>query len=217
MAFGRKNFGGKKRKRTAPHNIADDFEREKHQKDLEKFLSKLNEDGTPKKLLTQSQLMSIIRGAIREHCWMYAPNKLAFENMSTVPDDSSSRRRWHRQCEDCKGWFKKDEVQTDHRIGEHSLKDFDQIWDFYTSISNVSFEGMASLCIPCHDIKSAMERYGYTKEEALIFKKVTAWEALHKKATPQKKFLMDNGFTEDEVSNPTKRREAIWKYFESLE
>ncbi|HHB9680484.1 TPA: hypothetical protein ACOAY7_002867 [Vibrio cholerae] len=207
-----------KRDRTAPHNIADQFEREKHQKELEKFLKQLNPDGTPKKLLTKSALMSIIRGAIREKCWMYTPNKLAFENMSTIPDeDVDSRRRWKRQCEDCGQWFNKSEVQTDHRKGEHSLKDFDEIWDFYLSINNVGFDGMSSLCEECHSIKTMMERYNYTREEALILKKVTAWEKEYKTAGKQKDWLLKKGFSEEEVSNPEKRRQSIWKYFQSQE
>lgn len=215
---GFKRGGGSKRKRTAPHNIADDFERERHEKDLAKHMKNLNEDGTPKKLLTKSGLLSIIRGAIREHCWMYSPNKLAFENMATVPDDDpSSRRRWKRQCESCGEWFKQTDIQTDHKVGEHSLKDWDQVWDFYLSINNVGFSEMSSLCVPCHDLKTAMERYGYTEEQAKIFKNVNLWLSHNKGAKVQKDLLKSYGYSDTQTSNGEKRKECLWDYFSKLE
>jgi hypothetical protein len=210
----RGGFRGKRstRKRTAPHNIADEFEREKHKKDLEGFLKKLNEDGTPKKPLTESQIMSILRGAIREK-WMYAANKLAYLNKAIVPDDDpKTRRRWKAQCEHCKEWFGKNDIQIDHIKGEHSLKSPTEVFEFYDSIMNIGFDEMQALCEPCHSIKGAMERFGYTKQEAIIFKQVTAWEKEHKKVSDQKELLLSYGFSEEEVSNKEKRRECIWKF-----
>lgn len=215
MARGGFRGNKKQRKRTAPHNIADDYEREKHQKDLEGFLKKLNEDGTPKKPLTDSQIMSIIRGAVREK-WMYAPNKLAYLNMAVVPDDDpSSRKRWKAQCEKCKNWFGKNEIQIDHIRGENTLKTPEDFFTFYNNIMNIGFDDMQALCEPCHEIKGAMERFGYTESEAIIFKQVTAWESLHKAVSKQKEVLKSYGFSDDEISNKEKRRSCVWKYIEN--
>lgn len=202
-----------KRQRTAAYNIADDFERDKHKKELEGFLKKLNEDGTPKKPLTESQIMSIVRGAIREK-WMYAPNKLAYLNMGIVPDDDpNTRSRWKCQCEQCKGWFKKGEIQIDHEAGEHSLKTPEDLFKFYDSICNIGFDGMQRLCEDCHTIKTVMERYNLSEEDAITLKKVTAWEKKTPKAADQKKFLKSKGFAEKEVNNTENRRIAALKYF----
>lgn len=217
MAFGRKNFGGNKRKRTAPNNIADDFEREKHQKELDKFLKQLNEDGTPAKPATDSQIMGLLRGAIRER-WMFAPNKLAYLYSNIVPDDDpTTRRRWKGTCERCNSDFKKTDLQVDHIKGENSLRSPEELMDFYDSIMNVGFEDLRVLCIPCHEIVTVMSRYNYTEEEAIIFKKVTAWESLNKTVKKQKELLTFYGFSADEISNKEKRRIAVWKYIESLE
>ncbi|AUR94182.1 hypothetical protein NVP1193O_051 [Vibrio phage 1.193.O._10N.286.52.C6] len=216
MARGGFRGNRSQRKRTAPHNIADEYEREKHKKDLEGFLKKLNEDGTPKKPLTESQIMSILRGAVREK-WMYAPNKLAYLNMAVVPDDDpKTRRRWKAQCEHCQCWFGKNDVQIDHIKGENSLKSPAELFEFHDNIMNIGFDGMQTLCEPCHSIKGAMERFGYTEAEAIIFKQVTAWESANKKVGDQKTLLKSYGFSDDEISNKEKRRECIWKHIESL-
>lgn len=206
-----------KRTRTTPHNIADEFEREKRQKELEKFLKQLNPDGTPKKPLTESQIMSLVRGAIRDR-WMYSPTKLAYLYMNTVPDeDPNSRRKWKVQCEASGEWLKLTDACVDHKKGEHSLKSPDDLFSFYNSIMNVGFDDLQILSVGEHDIKTMMERYNYTREEALILKKVTAWEKEYKTAGKQKEWLLKKGFSEEEVSNPEKRRQSIWKYFESQE
>ena len=206
-----------KRKRNAPHNIPDDFEIEKHNKELVRLLKKLNEDGTPLKPLTESQIMSIVRGAIREK-WAYCDTKLAYLNMKTLPDeDPSTRRRWKVQCEDCGKWFKKSDVAVDHKVGGHSLKTPEDLFDFYDKIINIGFDDLQILCHADHDIKTAMDLFGYTKEEAIIFKKVTAWESKHKTVSKQKELLKSYGFKDEEISNKEKRRTCIWKHIEEKE
>ena len=191
MAFG--GFGRKsnkpKRKRTAAHNMADEFEIEKHEKELVKLLKRLHDDGTPIKTLSESQIMSIVRGAIREK-WSFCDTKLAYLNMKTIPDDDpNTRRRWKVQCEHCLEWFKKTEVSVDHRIGGHSLKSPAELFDFYDKIINIGFDDIQILCHADHDRKTACDLYGYTWDEAGIFKQVTAWESANKKVGDQKTLL----------------------------
>lgn len=202
-----------KRQRTAPHNIADDFEKEKHLKELEKFLRQLDEDGSPKKHLTDSQILSLARGAIRDR-WMFSNTKLAYLNQGIIPDDDpNTRRRWKCQCESCEKWFGKNDIQVDHKVGEHSLKTVEDIIPFADSILNVTFDQLQLLCEECHTIKTAMERYNLTEDEAITFKKVTSWEKKFTKANDQKEFLISKGFKASEVSNSDKRRQAALEYF----
>lgn len=214
----RSNFskGKSKKKREGPYNLPNEEDIASLAKSLETHMGRLNEDGTVKKEMTQSQKMSLIRGAIREK-WMYAPNKLAYLDMNTVPDyDPSTRRRFKVQCESCKEWFTKSNVCVDHVVGEHSLKSLEDFDIFIKSILYVGFDGLQILCHDCHDIKTAMERYNLSDEEVIVFKKVTAWEKQHPKANQQKKFLIENGgFKVKEVSNADLRREAALKYFKN--
>ena len=215
----RSNFksGKPKAKRTGAYNIPNEDDLEKLRKSLESYMKKLDEEGNVLKKMTHSQKMSLIRGAIREK-WMYAPNKLAFLEMNAVPDyDPNTRRRFKWQCNCCKEWFTKAQVQVDHIIGEHSLKDLEDFDSFVESILYVNFSGLQILCIDCHDIKSACERYNLTEEEAIIFKRVTAWEKQYPKAKDQKDFLIKNfGAKVKDVANETLRREVALEYFKSL-
>lgn len=210
----RKSFPKRKPKekveRTTPFNIPDDKELAKVKNDLVKFKKQLKPDGSPLKPLTKSQIMSLCRGAIRQK-WMFASNKLAYMNMGVVPDyDTNTRRRFKVQCEYCLEWFKRDEVVCDHENGEHSLKDGTDIETFADSILNVNFAGLKRTCQPCHDRKTAMERWGYTEEEARIFKMYTAWVGANK-IPKQKEWLQSKGVSLEDCSNEPKRRKS---YFE---
>ncbi|QXN60196.1 hypothetical protein KUA24_129 [Vibrio phage HNL01] len=201
-----------KRQRTAAHNMADEFEIEKHQKELEKLLKRLNEDGTPKKPLTESAILGLCRGAIR-NSWSFCDTKLAYLNMKTVPDtDTTSRRRWKVQCEICNEWFGKNDVAVDHVVGGHSLRSPDDLFEFYDNIINVSFDDLQVLCHTDHDRKTVCDLHGYTWEESGIFKQVTALETLLKNEKARKEFLLGKGFEESEISNKDKRRSAFWKF-----
>lgn len=203
-----------KRKRTAAYNMADEFEIEKHQKELERLLKRLNEDGTPAKPASQSEIMSLVRGAIREK-WGYCDTKLAYLNMKTIPDtDPSSRRRWKVQCEKCLLWYGKNDVAVDHLIGGHSLKSPEDLFTFYDNIINIGFDDLQILCHEDHDLKTACDLHGYTWDEAIIFKKITALESHLKNEKARKAFLLNKGFDESEVSNKEKRRLAFWKFIE---
>lgn len=204
---------GTKSKREGAYNIPNEAEIRKHKAELVKFMKHLDEDGFIVKKMTLSQKMSLIRGAIREK-WMYAPNKLAYLNMNTVPDlDPNTRRRFKVRCESCEDWFTKSQVAVDHIIGEHSLKSLEDFENFVESILYVGFAGLQVLCHDCHDLKSAMERYGLTEEEVVTFKKVTAWEKKVKSAADQKSFLISKGYSAKDVTNKEKRRETALKYF----
>lgn len=215
MAFGGfRKYNKPKRKRTAAHNMVDEFDLKKHKDELEKLLKRLHEDGTPIKPLTESAIMGLCRGAIREK-WRFCDVKLAYLNMKTVPDeDANSRRRWKVQCEDCNNFFGKTEVAVDHKKGGHQLKSPDNLFQFYNNIINVGFAGIQVLCHECHDRKTVMDLYGYTREEAFIFKEVTAWEKKNNTVGKQKELLLSYGYSDEEISNKEKRRAAIWKYLE---
>lgn len=210
----RSNFGrsGTKKKREGAFNLPNDEELEKLKKDTEKFQKQLDEYGVPLKRMTQSQLMGLIRSAIREK-WMYANNKLAYLHMGIEPDfDKNTRRRFKVQCEMCGEWFSKGDICIDHKVGEHSLKSLEDFESFVESILYVGYDDLQRLCSTCHDLKTAMERYNLTEDEAILFKKLTAWENKYPKADARKKELKKLGYTTDAVANHEKRRECYLNY-----
>lgn len=215
--FKRKAKSSPKTKRETPYNIPSQAEISKKKAELNKHLKKLDKDGYKVKTLTESQKMSIIRGAVRE-LWMYDPSKLAYLLLGVEPDiDEGTRRRFKIRCECCGKWFKTSDICIDHKVGEHSLKSIEDFDSFYDSIINVGFKDLQRLCTTCHEVKTAQERYNLSEEEARVFKKVTAWESEYVKADDQKKFLKAKGFTTEDVKNKENRRLSALEYFKSLE
>ena len=218
MGFGgRGGFrkGKKKPKREGVFNLPNPDEIAKLEKDLAKHMSKLDEQGNTLKKMTQAQMMSIIRGAVRDK-WSYADVKLAYLLKGVEPDHNpNTRRRFKVTCEKCKEDFSKGDIQIDHVVGEHSLKSIEDFHSFVESILYVNFDGLRRLCVPCHDLVTAMERYSLSEEEAILFKQMTAWEAANDTAE-RKQWLMDKGFKSSEVSNHDKRRECYLNYLREL-
>lgn len=207
---------GPKPKREGDYNIPNEAEITKLKKDLNKHLAKLDENGLILKPLTQSQLMTLIRSAIREK-WAYCDVKMAYLLMGVEPDyDPKTRRRFKVQCEACKKWFSRGEIQIDHDAGEHSLKSIADFDNFVDSIlQKVTFADLNRLCHDCHDLKTAMQRYNLSQEDAILFKKMTAWEA-DNDVEQRKDWLVRKGFKKSEVTNHEKRRECYLNYLKSI-
>lgn len=172
----------------------------------------LNDDGS----MPAKKLFSAVRTAIRQ-VWMKHQSKLAFLYDRTIPDfDPNTRTKWLIECDHCKGMFKLTDVEVDHKEGEHTLKEWTDVIPFLRSILDVKHDDLAILCKECHELKTAMERYGYTEEEAVLFKKVTAWEKANSVAA-QKDFLTKKGYHPSDLSNKDKRRECYKDYINTLE
>lgn len=207
---------GSKAKREGVYNIPNDVEIAKLKKELNKHLAKLDENGLILKPLTQSQLMTLVRTAIREK-WAYCDVKMAYLLMGVEPDfDPNTRRRFKVQCESCLNWFSKGEMQIDHVVGEHSLKSIDDFDSFVDNVlQKVTFADLSRLCHECHDRKTAMERYDLSEEDAIIFKRMTAWEA-DNDVEERKAWLVSKGYKKVDVSNHEKRRACYIEYLKSL-
>jgi len=193
------------------YNVPDQLDIDLHQQEYLRLSKSLDETGAASPL-TDNQLKSLIRSVVRER-WMYYSTRLSFLNSKLVPDtDPSTRRRFKTECNICKNWFTKSDVDVDHRIGEHSFTKLSQAKEWASSILDVGFDDLQILCTDvCHPIKTLSESHNVTFEEAVFIKKAIAWEK--DKNINHKQFLADKGFSDKEVSNKEKRREC---YINSL-
>lgn len=164
---------------------------------------------------TEKKQLSVVRSAIRK-AWMRHPVKLLKLELATTGDyDDSNRRTWKRQCEQCKQWFKNDDVQVDHIIGEHKMTTFDDIPNFARSILDVTLDDLQLLCKPCHDIKGYAEGQGITFEEARFEKRVIAW--IGDRTVTMQKAELHNIFGENaDVGNNKKRKELIREHLRKI-
>lgn len=186
------------------YNVPDQIDIDLVQQQFDKFTKSLDEDGKPK-LTSENALKGMIRSAVRKK-WMFSNTKLAFIQSKSIPDyDTNTRRRFKIQCNICKQWFTKTDVDVDHIHGEHKFTELSQAMDWTNSILTVGFSDLQMLCnITCHPIKTLAESQHISFEQATILKKVIAWE--NDKSIDHKQFLIDVGFKESEVSNKPKRR-----------
>jgi hypothetical protein len=128
----------------------------KKEQDLAKHLKKLQDPSTGQQ--KRVALINMVRSALRQ-AWFIAPAKLAFMEMGVVPDlDPSTRTKWKTQCQHCEEWFKKDELECDHKKGEHSFREVEDFSSYFDNILDVVWADLQRLCAPCHGVKTYMEK-----------------------------------------------------------
>ena len=165
---------------------------------------------------TEAAFLSFLRGGIRRYLWSKNPVKLEFEKESVVKipnDNPKSMKKFPLvngfKCGMCGGLFKSNQVQCDHKTGEHSLKCMDDLQTFVEGIVFVRKEDLQMLCKPCHEIKTYAERYGYTIEEARPLKQ--ALEFNKKPVKTVVDFLTKCGIMP--ATTKDKRRVQLEQYF----
>ena len=194
--------------KRAKSNVPDQIDINLKYEEFLKFMKSLDEDGSPKPI-TEKQLMALIRSAVRKK-WMSCKTKLAFLEKTRIPDTNpNTRTMWLWECEMCKGKFKSDEINVDHKKGESSFTSIDQALPWASNILDVSFDDLQILCIPDHMVKNVMDANDCSYEDAVNIKK--AIEILDDKDN------LLTWFKERNIlypSNAKLRREAIIKYLE---
>jgi len=148
-----------------------------------------------------------LRSCVRQ-AWMRHPIKLLALDLATEPDmNPDTRTTWKVKCAKCNDFHKKNEVEVDHKIGEHSLKTFDDLVPFVLSILNVTTDDLQVLCKPHHRIKTYSERYGHSEVDAEIILNAKDWLKATK-VEKQKDHYAKLGYDEKDYSN-AKKREAL--------
>ena len=159
-------------------------------------------------------LLAVLRSSVRR-TWMRHPVKLLkLEQAVEVDEDPETRTVWKVKCERCCNYFNKNKVEIDHKIGEHQLKSFSDVEQFTRSILDVGLEDLSVICKPCHQIKTYAERHGLDEVDAELKLEQIAWSKLNK-PIEQKQFLIEQGFSESDVSNGPKRIASYLQYLKN--
>ncbi len=164
---------------------------------------------------TEAAFLSFIRGGIRRHLWAKNPIKLEFikESRKRITNPSVKGRKmhptvWGGVCEHCLKEFPLNNMEVDHKTGEHSLRRVEDIQKFVEGIVFVRKEDLAFLCKPCHKAKTYSERSGMSLEDARIEKQCIAIQKGDDKA-----WLRSQGLTP--ASNAKKRRDQIRQHLKT--
>ena len=73
------------------------------------------------------------------------------------------------------------------------------------------YDNFQFLCKECHEVKSYADKYGITLQQAKYG--IEASKVKRMSVKSQKRYLMDRGASEEDVSNKTKRDKLINKKF----
>lgn len=175
---------------------------------------------------TEAAYLSWIRGRIRS-IWSNSPQRIEFLKSKTLrlpkydSEGNPSKYKNGKEklykafiCNECKKiCYDCDKVKgnrktyaVDHKVGNHSLRTFDQAPTFFDAMLRVNPEDLQILCNECHDIKTYAERYNLTVTDAQIYK--TAIQICN--SNKDKEFFIDRKLTVP--SSKPKRKEAIIEY-----
>ena len=171
---------------------------------------------------TKSAYWSYIRGGLRRGLWMRNPVKIQLKNRlrARIPNPDESKREgrwaevWGNKCDICEQWYLQNDVEVDHKIGNHSLTCEEDLMNFFASIAFVTEDELQLVCKPCHKIKSYAERMGISFNEARVIKEIIE---LQKEGKDTGK-LLQLGVTNDNIpTTKEKRRQLLTKLMLEVE
>jgi 5-methylcytosine-specific restriction endonuclease McrA len=107
---------------------------------------------------TTARFWSFIRSALRR-AWVNYPPKREFEKRNRRPYTGSDKRtKWEYQCNNCKQWFKRKDVQVDHIKDVGTLRKKEDLPGFVERLFFVEDKDLQFLCSECHKAKNNKNR-----------------------------------------------------------
>lgn len=100
---------------------------------------------------TSSKFWSFIRAGLRQKFNRWPPKWQVLKDNSRPV--TGKRHKTEYQCNACKKWFKKSDVEVDHIVAVGSLKSAADLPAFVMRLF-VGTEGLQVLCKPCHREKT---------------------------------------------------------------
>jgi len=157
---------------------------------------------------TKSKFYTWLRGSFRKAVWNTSPIKIQFKNQSCSlpPNGYTGRAKSGQYCALSGDWDGKSALQVDHKCGNVSLNDEDDILNFIKHLIPPP-NSLQLVTKEAHKCKSYAEKQGITYEEASVQKRVI--EII--KAKEDKSFLESKGIKPQ--NNAKLRREQLVKYF----
>jgi hypothetical protein len=103
---------------------------------------------------TESQYFSKIRSALRNAFRFWKPFSICLENASRPYKGSNKLQKKEYQCNNCKKWFPRKNVNVDHIEECGSLKTYEDIVPFIQRLCVEDVSKLQVLCKVCHKIKT---------------------------------------------------------------
>lgn len=105
--------------------------------------------------ITESQFFSMIRSALRTKFRFWKPMAIVLEKASRPYVGPNKLQRKEFQCNKCKKWFKRTQVEIDHVEECGSLRTYEDIVPFIKRLTKENLEAYQILCKDgCHKAKT---------------------------------------------------------------
>ena len=104
--------------------------------------------------MTESQYFSKIRSILRSGFRYWKPMQLALEAASRPSQSLNKRIKKEYQCAKCKKWYKRADVEIDHKVECGSLTNYEDIVPFIQRLTKENVDAYQILCKPCHKLKT---------------------------------------------------------------
>ena len=133
---------------------------------------------------TKSAFMAWIRGGIRRSLWSRSPIKLEFIKKNRILIENPSKARKNKThvfgavCVFCGKQHPLKNIEVDHKSGNNSLREVDDIGPFIMSIVMVTEDDLQLVCKDCHKIKTHAEKNSISFYGAMRAKKIIAYMKL---------------------------------------
>lgn len=108
--------------------------------------------------MSEAQYFAKIRSALRSAFRFWKPMTIALEKASRPYKGANKLQKKEYQCNHCKCWFKRKEVEIDHVIPCGSLRTFEDIASFIERLTTENIDNFQVLCKPCHLIKTKQDK-----------------------------------------------------------
>jgi 5-methylcytosine-specific restriction endonuclease McrA len=113
--------------------------------------------------MTESQYFSKIRSILRSGFRYWKPMQLTLEAASRPSQSLNKRIKKEYQCAKCKKWYKRADVEIDHKEECGSLSNYEDIVPFIQRLTKENIDAYQILCKPCHKLKTEAFRQSKKK------------------------------------------------------
>ena len=107
--------------------------------------------------MSESAFWAFIRSALRQKSRWWKPITECKQNAKRPYKGSNKRQKFEYQCNKCKKWFPDKQINVDHVLPAGELNKADDLPGFVERLF-CEVEGLQTLCLNCHDIKTKQEK-----------------------------------------------------------
>jgi len=148
-----------------------------------------------------------LRSALRSASRRYPPIYEALAAAKRPYTGDNARQKVCYECAMCGTLESTKGVAVDHRVDCGKLASWDDVQGFVQRLF-CTRDGLDVLCHQCHDCKTYMTKNNVSWDEAVLMKDVLL--ILKQPIKKVVDFCMAYDYTEQQLSNNTKRREAVY-------